>query len=127
MPIYAHASGRARVTLRATALVHHHLGQVPLDDHRLGPVVDQRHAAELERGAARRHAAEVLRLAHLLDDVRVVRDVGVGRPVVAAVALAEVRVVPAQARERASGTPGGSRGIGLTLAALSPSRPSPSL
>lgn len=95
--IFTVASLREK-SLRATALVHHHLGHVPLDDGVVRSEVDQAHAGELEGGAAGLHAAQVVGLPELVYHVRVVRDEGVGRPVVAAVAPAVVRVVPANAK-----------------------------
>lgn len=80
-------------SLWTPALVNHHFGQVPFDYVRVHTEVYQAHAGELEGRAARLHAAEVVRLPDLLDHVGVVGDEGVGRPVVAAVSSAVIRVV----------------------------------
>lgn len=56
-------------------------------------VVDEADAGELEGRAAGLHADQGVGLAELLDHVGVVRGEGVGRPVLAAVALAVVGVV----------------------------------
>lgn len=82
-------------SLGTPALVHHHLRHVPLDDGVVGPEVYQAHAGELERRAAGLHPAQVMHLPELVDDVGVVRDEGVGRPVVAAVPTTVVGVVTA--------------------------------
>lgn len=82
--------------LRATALVHHHLRQVPLDDIRVRAVVDERHGRELEGRAARLHAGQPVHLPVLLDHVGVVIEKRVRRPVTGrAVSSAVVGVVPA--------------------------------
>lgn len=80
--------------LRTTALVHHHLRQVSLDDIRIRAVIDERHGRELEGRAARLHAGQSVHLPILLDYVGVVIEKRIRRPVTGrAVSSAVIGVV----------------------------------
>lgn len=80
--------------LRATALVHHHLRQVSLDNVRVRAVVNERHGRELERRAARLHTGQSVHLPVFLDYVGVIVEKRVRRPVTSrAVSSAVIGVV----------------------------------
>lgn len=80
--------------LRATALVHHHLRQVSLDNVRVRAVVDERHGRKLERRAARLHAGQPIHLPVFLDHVGVIVEKRVRRPVTSrAISSAVIGVV----------------------------------
>lgn len=79
--------------LRTAALVDDHLGQVALDDFLIFLEVDQRHAAELDRGTARLQPAQPVHFAVLLHHVAVIGLKLVGRPGSAAVTTTIVGVV----------------------------------
>jgi len=89
------------LALRATALVHHHLRQVPLDDVRVRTVIDERHGREFEGRAARLHAGQPVHLPVLFDHVGVVVEKRVRRPVTSrTVSSAVISIVSVEEIER---------------------------
>lgn len=80
--------------LRTATFVYHHFRQVSFNNVTIRSEVYQRHRRELDRCAARLHACQVVQLAVLLHDMRVVVEECVRRSVCpSTVALAVVGIV----------------------------------
>lgn len=90
------AAAAATSCSRASALLDHHFRQVALDDLLILLVVDDGHAGEPERRAARLETGQAVRFPILVEDVAVVGSKMVWRAHRATVALAVIRVVAAR-------------------------------
>lgn len=97
------------MSLRATALIHHHFGHVPFDDGVVRSEIYQTHTGELEGCTAGLHAAEMMRLPEFVYHVRVIRYECVGCSVMATVTPAVVRVVPAAGKNKNNSSVGAKK------------------